>query len=66
MIIKQKLYGRIEIDNKEPDMVAIWNMGTLKVNNEINVVHVERKNINKLITALQQCQYVHSLRPKNK
>jgi predicted type IV restriction endonuclease len=68
MILKQKLYGRIEIDNKEKDTVAIWNMGSSegKDNNEINVNHIDRKNIKKIITMLQECEYVYSLKSRKK
>ena len=60
MKIKQKGYGRIEIDNSEKDIVGIWNMGSRegKDNNEVNVVHVERESIDKLIQILTECKDV--------
>ena len=48
MIIKQKSYGYLEIDNRETDHVQMWcNEGK-----DPQVIHIERDNLNKFVIAL--------------
>lgn len=49
-MIKQKNYGTIEIDTREKDIIQIWCNQRVSC----NVVQVERKNIKRLIKALQK------------
>lgn len=51
MIIKQKNYGNIEVDNSEKDIVQI-------INNESDpqIISIERDKIDELIKALEHCK----------
>lgn len=51
MIIKQKHYAQLEIDNSEKDIVQI-------INNEADpqIVSIERDKIDELIKALEECK----------
>jgi len=53
MKIKQKHYGTIDVDSYEQDIVKIWQYGK---KGDINVVQVEKENIDKLIEILQKAK----------
>jgi AraC-like DNA-binding protein len=53
MIILQKKYGKLEVDDTESDHVQIWcNEGT-----DPQVVHIERENVRKIIVALLNTEF---------
>lgn len=47
VFIEQEYYGVIKVDNREADVVQLWN------NNDL--VQIERDKLPELITALQSC-----------
>jgi len=49
IIIKQKYYLSIEIDNSESDIIQLWMNGK----EDVNVIHIERENILLLIEQLK-------------
>ena len=49
IIIKQKYYPSIEIDNSESDIIQLWMNGK----EDVNVIHIERENILLLIEQLK-------------
>ena len=48
-VIKQEYYGKIEIDNREKDVVII----AMVEKTETNLIQIERSNISKLIKVLK-------------
>ncbi|WP_317899448.1 hypothetical protein [Aurantibacillus circumpalustris] len=48
-IIKQKGYHDIEIEDREKDVVEVWGLSET----DMQVLHIERENIERLITALK-------------
>jgi L-rhamnose mutarotase len=52
---KQKVYGMIEVDNSQEDIVQIWNKQVNKKEGDstVELVQVEKKNVPWLINMLQ-------------
>lgn len=50
MKLTQQHYPTIEIDNREPDIIQIWQNGK----EDSNVIQIEREAMNKLIELLRE------------
>lgn len=52
MKVSQKYYPTLEFDNREDDIIQIWQHGK----EESNVIQIERERISELINALKQLE----------